>query len=426
MFWNKPQLPVTSNDQEWTEDSLLWVKEQFGEDFLRTVSIKTPTTKYFNRKFKGTEEDATFAFERICEYMSVDPKTIYLSFYGHEDIASNHRLPHNVQSNKTPAGLYTEWPEGYQEISLNLKDLNDPISIISTLAHEIAHVKLLGEKRISVNNEPLTDLLAVAFGFGIFHGNSVFLMKQWMDKGAGMHGWSMKRKGYLPEQVIAYAMAWMASYQGDEECIWSKHLNKTMSGFFESSRAYIKKYPEKIRFEIGLADHALSLTRSASSDQKPPQPISYEKAKFPEDVRVETGPLPDMNGKWSGVLLYGKMYRERENAELYFSIDLITTEEDEFEGTSNDLKGVGMNPDSAVVKGFVDENRISFVLQYKSMHRMNKDGGVDVDNDKPGPEIFYTGNFNHSRQEYEGDWAIERNSKSGGSGTWRMAKGETI
>ena len=85
-----------------------------------------------------------------------------------------------------------------------------------------------------------------------------------------------------------------------------------------------------------------------------------------------------------------------------------------------------MNPDSAVVKGFIEGEKISFVLQYKHMHRMNKEGGVDVDSQEQGPEIFYSGIFNHSSGEYQGDWAIERNSKSGGSGTFRIKKGEAI
>jgi len=41
MFWNKPQLPIPVDHQKWAEDALLWICNQFGEEFLKTVSIKT-------------------------------------------------------------------------------------------------------------------------------------------------------------------------------------------------------------------------------------------------------------------------------------------------------------------------------------------------------------------------------------------------
>jgi hypothetical protein len=415
MFWNTPKLPVTQNDQEWTEDSLLWLKEQFGEEFLKTVSIKTPTTKYFDRKFNRTEEDAVFALGKICEYMSVDPKTIYLSFYGQDDIAAIHKLPQGRQSSKTPAGLYTQWQEGYTEIALNLKELEDPISMISTMSHEISHVKLLGEKRILTNDEPLTDLVSVAFGFGIFRGNSVFRMRQW--QGDRTQGWEMSKKGYLPEQVIAYAMAWIAAYQGDEDCVWSKHLNKTMSGLFESSKAYIKKHPEKIRFEGTSGNHKSTLAQTTpSGNSKVPEPVSYKNAQFLPIQESEGIPLPDINGKWAGVLIYGRGYGAKANSELYSSIKVKVTEEDEFEGTATDIKGVGMNPDGGTVTGFIDGNKISFIKKYKS-ERMK---------DEPSPDICYSGRFNQAKGEYEGEWVIERSKGAAGSGTWRMKKDESI
>jgi hypothetical protein len=426
MFWNKPSLPLTANDKEWTEDALLWIVDQFGAGFLKTVSIKTPTTKYFNRKYKGTEEDVEFILERICEYMSVDRASVYLSFYGHPDIAQDHNLPHNVRSDKTPAGKYQEWPEGYIEISLNLKELKDPISVISTLAHEVAHAKLLGERRIAENDEPLTDLLTVAFGFGIFTGNAIFKMEQWSD--SRMQGWSMKRKGYLPEQIVSYAMAWMAKYQGDTACVWTTFFSDTMLSYFEKCRLYISKYPENIRFERKPGDRILFAAPTAEP-AKAEETISYDQATFEKpdsDALIE---MPAISGTWSGVLIYGKGYLKLRNEKLFFTIEFSETEEGEFEGVARDTSGAGLNPHEATVKGFLEGKRISFIKQYKSNQIEDKDSKLILEKGHPGPEINYSGSFNSSTGAFEGEWTIDNSYISMGkkkeytcSGIWTMKK----
>jgi hypothetical protein len=52
-----------------------------------------------------------------------------------------------------------------------------PVALVSTLAHELGHVLLLADGRISAqqqDHEPLTDLLTIFFGLGIFSANAAF------------------------------------------------------------------------------------------------------------------------------------------------------------------------------------------------------------------------------------------------------------
>jgi len=114
------------------------------------------------------------------------------------------------------------------------------------MAHELAHYKLLGEYRMDENDELLTDLTAVALGFGIFIGNSYFKFGQWT--GTSHQGWRMKKRGYLPEQVIAYAMAWLAHYR-NEDVSWKSYLNKTVRKYFEQSYKYIGQNRDAIKWE---------------------------------------------------------------------------------------------------------------------------------------------------------------------------------
>ena len=92
----------------------------------------------------------------------------------------------------------------------------------------------------------MTDLVAIVYGFGIFLGNTHFSYSSFSDFHGS--GWQTSTTGYLPEQVIAYAMAWLCYYRKEDDS-WKSMLNKTMLRFFEQSMDYIITYPEKVRFE---------------------------------------------------------------------------------------------------------------------------------------------------------------------------------
>ncbi len=65
---------------------------------------------------------------------------------------------------KAQQDYYSYRNDGYLESSM----------LVGTMAHELAHLKLMGERRVTgdeYDNELLTDLTAVFHGFGIFLGN---------------------------------------------------------------------------------------------------------------------------------------------------------------------------------------------------------------------------------------------------------------
>ena len=61
--------------------------------------------------------------------------------------------------------------------------------------------------------EPMTDLLTVFLGFGIFNTNCAARLTKWQDE--RQQGWSMKRLGYLPEEIYGYALARFARDRGE-------------------------------------------------------------------------------------------------------------------------------------------------------------------------------------------------------------------
>jgi DNA-directed RNA polymerase subunit RPC12/RpoP len=254
MFWKKRKgPPVTAEDKLWIEDSLLLISELFGVDYVKTLTTVTPTKEYFDRNFTGTEEDAQYIFERLISIMQIDAWELQLIFYSNKPTKFAEGITATPSDKlkgswKSSSGRYVDNGLGNKEIWIELDELNDTTSLIATMAHELAHYKLLGEDRIEENDEHLTDLLTIAFGFGIFKGNSYFKFSQWT--GTSHQGWQMNKKGYLPEQVIAYAMAWLAHYR-NEDISWKQYFNKTMLKYFEQSVEHIQEHKTSMKWPDG-------------------------------------------------------------------------------------------------------------------------------------------------------------------------------
>lgn len=242
MFWNrKPKSPITPEDQIWVEDSFQFLIANFGEDHLLTLKTVEPTKEFFNRDFDGSEEDAHFILVRCLELMGIKKEAIVLEFYSEnsrhlDDGTLLSTTADSMGRSKGAAGTY-QIKEGITLIRLERAQLKQPELIIATISHELAHEKLLGEKRIQENDEYLTDLTAIAFGFGIFIANAKFQFES--NKGNGF-GWQMKSQGYLPEQLIAYAMASLSLHKNENNTDYSTYLGDTSLKYFKQSLGYLK------------------------------------------------------------------------------------------------------------------------------------------------------------------------------------------
>lgn len=233
MFWNKKKkLPITEEDKAWVDEDLNWLKTEFGQEHFMGVRTVTPTKDFYERTFDGTEKDAEFILERTMELMNIQNVDIKLHFFLNSPIemldGTILTTPADLNGRlKGASGTYEQTENG-AVISIETGILKNTTSLIATISHELAHQILLGENRIQENDEFLTDLTAIVYGFGIFIGNSRF---QFSSQGSG---WHVSSQGYLPEQIIAYAMAWL-SKQRNEKTDYSHYLNKSMKKYFDQS-----------------------------------------------------------------------------------------------------------------------------------------------------------------------------------------------
>lgn len=234
-----PGCPLSEEEEDWVDRTAKWVLAEFGSDYLLSKPLVLPTREFFARKFTGTEEDADHLLLMLCGIMDVDPERIVLVFHSEEPMhLSEAVMSQPVKKVMGVAGHYVEREDGRFEVSLETGGLKDTVSLISTLAHELAHVKLLGERRIEENNEDLTDLLPVFFGLGIFAANGVHRSRSW--RGVSYSGWSIHKQGYLPQRIFGYALAQWALYRGEEGEAIAKHLDANPKAAFEETIRYLE------------------------------------------------------------------------------------------------------------------------------------------------------------------------------------------
>lgn len=244
MFLFSPKLPISPKERAWTDDALGRLERLFGQERLRDSSVILPTPVFFPDGGEGDEAAARVLFARICSYMKVDPGRLRLEFFEEESAEDDLRrtMPHWEGERAGAAGFYRNQPEAEKSvIAVKASKLHDPMSVVATMAHELAHVLLLADGLIeqeAPDMEPLTDLATVFCGLGLFTANSAAHFSQWDD--GTQHGWSFQRQGYLPETMFGYALAAYARRRGEDKPSWAKYLNINVGAYFTQSRRYLE------------------------------------------------------------------------------------------------------------------------------------------------------------------------------------------
>jgi hypothetical protein len=234
-----PKLPVSPEARDWTDQSMDRLETIFGGERLRDSPVILPTSEFFPDGGNGTEDAARVLFRRVCGFMQVDPSRLRLVFFQEERAEDDlqRSMPHWEGRRNGTAGFYRDHPDDEQTvIAIETSRLRDPLPLVATMAHELAHVLLLGDGHIdrdAPDMEPMTDLATVFCGLGLFTANSAARFSQWDD--GTKHGWLFRRLGYLPEPMFGYALASYARRRGEEKPAWSKHLNVNVGTYFRQS-----------------------------------------------------------------------------------------------------------------------------------------------------------------------------------------------
>jgi hypothetical protein len=123
-------------------------------------------------------------------------------------------------------------------IAINQRQRRNPVALVATIAHELGHVRLLGEDRVTTtqrDQEQLTDLSTVFFGLGIFTANAAYEYSQ------DAHGWQTTHLGYLGEKLFGYALAYYAGLRVEETPAWANQLDTNPASFMRQGLRYLRR-----------------------------------------------------------------------------------------------------------------------------------------------------------------------------------------
>ena len=229
--------PLDPPGKAWVEDRLAWLRDEFGADELYGRAFVLPTPEFFPDPYDGSRDAVFPLFDRVCDYMGVERGLLRLEFLRP---AANPLF----LENDSGAAIPTEaagWYEG-EVIRINENELTDPMWLVGTLAHELAHQRLLGEGRIdpgAFDNELLTDLTTVFMGTGIFLANSP---RNWPGIDTFWPGTELRKPEYMTEPMFGYALALMAWVRGEQSPAWARYVHSNARSEMRQGLRFLNKH----------------------------------------------------------------------------------------------------------------------------------------------------------------------------------------
>lgn len=221
--------PLDMETKEWIDAKVSWIIHHFGIDRIKRCSIVAADSRLLDNYDPNNVDSIATLFSKVCVLLDVDYDSIEF------ELIDGSRDP----SSEKALGTYLAIPGARQSIAIDVSLLSSPVSLISTLAHELCHVLLIGEGRITGDeddHEPLTDLLTVFLGFGALAANSVLEERSWLD---GTNGrWELSVKGYMTMEMYGYAIAIFATLRGESTKEWSPRLRLSVRNAFARSMRY--------------------------------------------------------------------------------------------------------------------------------------------------------------------------------------------
>lgn len=90
-----------------------------------------------------------------------------------------------------------------------------------------------------------------------------------------------------------------------------------------------------------------------------------------------------------------------------FRMDVEMDEKLSFKGTVWEDEFSGITGKLLTVKGFIDEDHISFVKKYPCSYEFDENGKIIIDESKRGHEVIYDGYWDDENKNWTGEWEVE-------------------
>ena len=229
MFFLRPRNPLSQDEWDWLLATLKWLETEFPD--RQAGAIALPSADHFPVASTDPTERATQLFEHVrakCALEHIAVNLIAVEGQSGPPVALSPAIA--AQKWSSAAGTFQIDAEGtgsnVPTITYAAEDMGDPITLIATFAHELAHLQLAYAPSCPPGGEECeeeaTDFTAVWMGFGVFLAESAFVYS------ADNTQWGYRAQGYLNRIQLLTTMAVVAARSGQSlEPVYaamSKHL----------------------------------------------------------------------------------------------------------------------------------------------------------------------------------------------------------
>ncbi len=233
-------------DEAWHLESWAWLLRHLGGiSALRRRPLVRATASYFPPSSESGHARAEHIFSCVKKLAGIsdwpcilveqpkrpEPKVAELGLL-------------KVEKSHLPLGSFSV-SEGTVTITYDPDSLKNPVVLVATLAHELAHYLLA-----TIQEEPpggedmheyLTDLATVCLGFGLFGANSAFNFSQ--HTGVLSQGWRTSSRGYLRERDWAFALAVFLVLRNENAVDIRRELKPHLYDDMRSGLKYLESNP---------------------------------------------------------------------------------------------------------------------------------------------------------------------------------------
>lgn len=236
--WSRPACPVDAAAKRWIEDRLTWLVGQFGFEVLRDRPVVLPTAEFFPDPYDGSRRSVRALLDRVCARYDVAPQRVSMKLFTQApQLGLVNDRGDNLPSGF--AGLFEE-ADGKFIVRVESSAIQNLMELVGTIAHELAHVRLLGERRVRQHvhdHELLTDLTTVFHGFGIFLAN---YPRHWHGTDTFWPGTKLRKPEYMSLPMYGYALAHVAWLRSEERPTWANHLRPDARAVFKQGLRYLQ------------------------------------------------------------------------------------------------------------------------------------------------------------------------------------------
>lgn len=218
MFWKK-KTPAWLSELEnmgWVVNRIHDLILFYGDEQFNRRAPIIVQGDYTQHLPDAPEEFLRAVCLEMIEQARIPVEDVRVQLYSEDsvyDILGDMGIPYSHEGDSGTAGCFhTIDAFGVAQIAIEADQLNDHLSLMGTLAHELAHVFLHRQRPDDSNElwpedeeEVVTDLVAVLLGFGIFACNSAERFVKHSD--GFLESWSTTVQGYLGLEEICVAQA---------------------------------------------------------------------------------------------------------------------------------------------------------------------------------------------------------------------------